>query len=162
PGRPLHPQAPARRRRSQEARLHREVHPAGRDRPAADPRALGRAARQDRHRSRGHPRAQQEGVGMAVRKKKATKDATPLAAKAVKTTDTAAKRRNEELDKLTVDCIKTTAKDVHQEIGKHKKPDLAFPVRSLGNVKYSLDRGYFEIGRQKKTRTLTVNTVKSF
>jgi DNA topoisomerase-6 subunit A len=51
---------------------------------------------------------------------------------------------------------------VHKEIGAHRKPDLAFPVRSLGNVKYSLDRGYFEIGRQKKTRTLTVNTVKSF
>ena len=99
---------------------------------------------------------------MAARRKKAGKLETPLAAKAVKTTDTTVKRRNEELDKLTVDCIETTAKDVHQEIGKHRKPDLAFPVRSLGNVKYSLDRGYFEIGRQKKTRTLTVNTVKSF
>jgi DNA topoisomerase-6 subunit A len=35
-------------------------------------------------------------------------------------------------------------------------------VRSLSNVSYSQKRGYFEIGKQKKTRTLTVNTVKSF
>ena len=42
------------------------------------------------------------------------------------------------------------------------KPDLAFPVRSLKNVSYSQKKGYFEIGRQKKVRTLTVNTVKSF
>jgi len=98
---------------------------------------------------------------MAARKK--DKAGKPAAApKPTKVTDTSVKRKAEELDRLTVDCIKTTASEVHQEIGKHRKPDLAFPVRSLGNVKYSLERGYFEIGRQKKTRTLTVNTVKSF
>jgi len=66
------------------------------------------------------------------------------------------------LDRLTVDLICETAKEVHQEILKQQKPDLTFPVRSLKNVSYSTKRGYFEIGKQNKTRTLTVNTVKSF
>jgi DNA topoisomerase-6 subunit A len=35
-------------------------------------------------------------------------------------------------------------------------------VRSLGNVKFDPKVGWLEIGRQKKVRTLTVNTVKSF
>jgi DNA topoisomerase-6 subunit A len=95
---------------------------------------------------------------MAARKKAAKPDAK----KPAKVTDNKVIARNEELNRTTVELIKSTALGVHKEIGAHKKPDLSFPVRSLGNVKYSLDRGYFEIGRQKKTRTLTVNTVKSF
>ncbi len=71
-------------------------------------------------------------------------------------------KRNKKLDGLTVSLIHDTAAGVHREILKKQKPDLAFPVRSLKNVSYSTKRGYFEIGKQKKTRTLTVNTVKSF
>jgi DNA topoisomerase-6 subunit A len=97
---------------------------------------------------------------MAARKKSAKR--SQAAPKATKVSDVAAKRRKEELDQVTVDLIKSTAAGVHREIAGHRKPDLDFPVRSLGNVKYSKERGYFEIGRQKKTRTLTVNTVKSF
>lgn len=70
--------------------------------------------------------------------------------------------RNAAQDKLTVDLIKTAASEVHTDILKDRKPDLSFPVRALGNVTYSDKKGYFEIGRQKKVRTLTVNTVKSF
>src|SRR3990172_10763709 len=95
---------------------------------------------------------------MAARKKTAKQKP----AKAAKLSDTAVQQRNTELNQLTVELIRSTAAGVHGEIAKHRKPDLAFPVRSLGNVSYSKDRGYFEIGRQKKTRTLTVNTVKSF
>ncbi len=58
--------------------------------------------------------------------------------------------------------IHDTAGEVYGEILASKKPDLSFPVRALGNVTYSDKKGYFEIGRQKKVRTLTVNTVKSF
>ena len=36
------------------------------------------------------------------------------------------------------------------------------PVRALSNVKYREKVGYFELGRQKKVRTLTVNTVRTF
>ncbi len=71
-------------------------------------------------------------------------------------------KRNKKLDAMTVELIREKAKDVHSVILKHQKPDLAFPVRSLKNVSYSEKRGYFEIGKQKKIRTLTVNTVKSF
>jgi DNA topoisomerase VI subunit A len=70
--------------------------------------------------------------------------------------------RNRKLDGLTVELIRDTAQGVHRRILAKGKPDLAFPVRSLKNVSYSRERGYFEIGRQKKVRTLTVNTVKSF
>ncbi len=72
------------------------------------------------------------------------------------------RERNKKLDAVTVSVIKDSASGVHQKILKKGKPELAFPIRSLQNVSYSQERGYFEIGRQKKTRTLTVNTVKSF
>ena len=65
-------------------------------------------------------------------------------------------------DARTVELISQAATGVHKEIVKKKKPDLLFPVRSLANVTYSQKKGYFEIGKQKKVRTLTVNTVKSF
>jgi DNA topoisomerase-6 subunit A len=83
-------------------------------------------------------------------------------AKAAKPADNEVTRRNQKLDALTVDLIRKTASTVHREIRDEKKPDLAFPVRSLRNVSYTQKTGYFEMGRQKKVRTLTVNTVKSF
>jgi len=65
-------------------------------------------------------------------------------------------------DKTTVELIDESASVVYRTIMRKGKPELEFPVRSLGNVSYSKKKGYFEIGKQKKTRTLTVNTVKSF
>jgi DNA topoisomerase-6 subunit A len=74
----------------------------------------------------------------------------------------AATARRKKQDAVTVDLIRSAAGDVHKDILKRSKPDLEFPVRSLKNVSYSTRKGYFEIGKQKKVRTLTVNTVKSF
>jgi len=74
----------------------------------------------------------------------------------------AVRDRNLKRDGETLKQIRTTADDVHRNILKGVKPDLRLPVRSLSNVTYSQQRGYFEIGRQKKVRTLTVNTVKAF
>jgi len=71
-------------------------------------------------------------------------------------------KRNTQLDGITVKAIENAAKGVHGRILKKGKPDLNFPIRSLKNVSYSQKTGYFEIGKQKKTRTLTVNTVKNF
>jgi DNA topoisomerase VI subunit A len=71
-------------------------------------------------------------------------------------------RRNAAQDDVVVTQIRAAATEVHRDILKSAKPDLAFPVRSLKNVTYSTQRGYFEMGRAKKVRTLTVNTVKSF
>ncbi|HEU4430749.1 MAG TPA: DNA topoisomerase IV subunit A [Myxococcota bacterium] len=72
------------------------------------------------------------------------------------------RRKNSALDDVTVAAIRDSASVVHTQVNKRGKPDLAFPIRSLANVKYAEKKGYFEIGTQKKTRTLTVNTVKSF
>jgi DNA topoisomerase-6 subunit A len=72
------------------------------------------------------------------------------------------RKRNAQLDGITVKAIENAARGVHGRILKKGKPDLNFPIRSLKNVSYSQKTGYFEIGKQKKTRTLTVNTVKNF
>lgn len=65
-------------------------------------------------------------------------------------------------DKLAIQAIGAVAKVVYDDVMKGRKPDMAMPVRSLANVRYDEKRGYFEIGNQKKVRTLTVNTVKTF
>ena len=65
-------------------------------------------------------------------------------------------------DKSTLKCLESEARAVYADSIKDGKPELSAPVRSLGNVKYDSKVGYLEIGKQKKVRTLTVNTVKSF
>jgi DNA topoisomerase-6 subunit A len=93
---------------------------------------------------------------MAARKTVAKKSSKKAAARG------GARGRNAEMDAVTVDMIREAAKRVHSDISERSKPDLSFPVRSLKNVNYSDKQGFFEIGKQKKVRTLTVNTVKSF
>lgn len=58
--------------------------------------------------------------------------------------------------------ITNTARTMKDSIDKKVKPEMKFPVRSLQNVKYRPNVGYFEIGNKFKERTLTYNTVKSF
>ena len=58
--------------------------------------------------------------------------------------------------------IVESAQEVHGKIMRRQKPTMKMPVRSLGNVKYRPTVGYFELGQGKKTRTLTVGTVKTF
>ena len=71
-------------------------------------------------------------------------------------------KATKKVDDLTLKLIHDQARMVHRDILKLRKPDLQFPVRSLSNVSYSQKRGYFEIGKQVKRRTLTVNTVRNF
>ena len=71
-------------------------------------------------------------------------------------------KATKKVDDLTLKLIHDQARMVHRDILKLRKPDLQFPVRSLSNVSYSPKRGYFEIGKQMKQRTLTVNTVRNF
>lgn len=61
-----------------------------------------------------------------------------------------------------VEKIKNIACSVYDKIQKDKQPDLEFPLRSLANVKYDADDGYFEIMGKTKKRTLTASTIKSF
>jgi DNA topoisomerase VI subunit A len=58
--------------------------------------------------------------------------------------------------------IKDTAASVRTKIQKRGKPTLSFPLRSLSNVTYQPKRGFLQLKGKKKTRTLTVATVKTF
>ena len=105
-------------------------------------------------------------MNVAARKKKTTRTPRPGGPPRVKAAPKkkAVKKtaRGGSQDDVTVDLICEAANTVYKDIRKKAKPDLTFPIRSLKNVSYSIKKGYFEIGNQKKVRTLTVNTVKSF
>lgn len=64
--------------------------------------------------------------------------------------------------KQVLKAIQDSAEDIHRKIMARKKPTMKLPVRSLSNVRYHPQRGFFEMAGQKKERTLTVNTVKTF
>jgi DNA topoisomerase-6 subunit A len=65
-------------------------------------------------------------------------------------------------DRVTVKAIDGVASEIAGKISNLTKPEVSFPVRSLGNVHYDPKKGYLEIGRDKSVRTLTVNTAKTF
>lgn len=91
---------------------------------------------------------------MATKKK-----ATPAPAK----TDTPKKKRPKDpKDQITLDAIAATAGHIHKAINKIQRPELKMPVRALSNVSYDEKKGYFEIGKERKVRTLSVATVKTF
>ncbi len=95
---------------------------------------------------------------MAERRKKDPKPDTQPAPKKIKK----APRKLEALDQKTLTLIESTATRVRANILARVLPELKFPTRSLGNVKYDKQVGYFELGRGRKARALSVNTVKSF
>jgi DNA topoisomerase-6 subunit A len=72
------------------------------------------------------------------------------------------KSQKAKLDRLTVKSISDVAAEIERKVARLSKPEVTFPVRSLGNVRYDLRRGYFQIGKDKSVRTLTVNTAKTF
>ncbi|MCA9000498.1 MAG: hypothetical protein KDB61_01150, partial [Planctomycetes bacterium] len=95
-------------------------------------------------------------------KKKASKKAATKKAAAKKPAIKRAKHTLTDLDKKTIHVIASTATAVHKKILTRALPELKFPVRSLSNVQYTKQTGYFELGKGRKARALTVNTVKSF
>jgi DNA topoisomerase-6 subunit A len=102
---------------------------------------------------------------MAARRKAARKKASARPG-AKKTTRKRAPRKKEKrvhaTDEETVARIRETADRVFRTIQRGSRPDLKLPVRALSNVSYDEREGYFEIGKQRKVRTLSVNTVKNF
>jgi len=60
------------------------------------------------------------------------------------------------------DKISDTAKIIQKKILKKQKPTMSTPVRSLSNVAYHANKGYFQMKGKNKIRTLTVSTVKTF
>jgi len=71
-------------------------------------------------------------------------------------------RLQQALDRKTIELIDDTAGSIRDSIDRGELPDIELPVRSLANVNYDATRGYLELGAATKTRTLTVNTVRSF
>jgi DNA topoisomerase-6 subunit A len=67
-----------------------------------------------------------------------------------------------DLDARTIKLIDQVAEQIRTSIDGGKLPSLKLPVRSLDNVSYDADKGYFELGPARKVRTLTVNTARSF
>jgi DNA topoisomerase-6 subunit A len=63
---------------------------------------------------------------------------------------------------VTVGAITEVAGGIQKRIDRHGKPEVSFPIRSLGNVHYDPRKGWFEIGKGKSVRTLTVTTAKTF
>jgi DNA topoisomerase VI subunit A len=93
---------------------------------------------------------------MAKRRKQ--KQSKPATSEPVKR----APRQLDEKDVKTLHLIHSTAERVRAGIEKRVLPELRFPTRSLGNVRYDAKIGYFELGKGRKARALTVSTVKSF
>ncbi len=58
--------------------------------------------------------------------------------------------------------IREIAHGIYDKIMKKKAPGMEVPVRSLQNVKYDPKEGYFELKGEKKERTLTASTIKTF
>jgi DNA topoisomerase-6 subunit A len=104
-----------------------------------------------------------------LRKKKVARKSTATegapAPDVVSATGTKSKRapaKLGKLDKKTIELIDSTADRVRASIYKRVLPELKFPVRSLSNVTYDKKTGYFQLGRGRKARALSVNTVKGF
>lgn len=66
------------------------------------------------------------------------------------------------LDKRTIALFKRTAEQVRTTIERGNLPAITLPVRSLSNVHYAKDDGYFRLGSARKVRSLSVNTARSF
>ena len=71
-------------------------------------------------------------------------------------------REEENRTKLLLNKIKKLAMDIYNSILHKKNPSLETPLRSLTNVHYNKQIGYFELGEKVKKRTLTVSTSKTF
>ncbi len=65
-------------------------------------------------------------------------------------------------DDQTIDALVGEADRIHGVLLKGERPEIQTPQRSLKNVSLSAAKGYFEIGRKRLVRSLTVNTVRTF
>ena len=67
-----------------------------------------------------------------------------------------------DLDARTIEFIESIASQVRETIARGELPTLDILVRSLSNVSYDPEEGYLELGEIQKSRTLSVNTIRSF
>lgn len=67
-----------------------------------------------------------------------------------------------DLRKVALDSIQEVATEVYKTGNAGGLPQMTMPQRNLANVTYDPKRGYFEMKGNLKTRTLDVNSVKTF
>lgn len=67
-----------------------------------------------------------------------------------------------DLDARTLAFIDNIASRVRETIARGELPAIDILVRGLSNVSYDPQKGYLELGEIHKSRTLTVNTIRSF
>ena len=67
-----------------------------------------------------------------------------------------------DLDANTLAFIAGLASHVRDTIARGDLPTIEVLVRSLSNVSYQAEKGYLELGEVHKSRTLSVNTIRSF
>ncbi|MHC4824572.1 MAG: hypothetical protein ACYTEP_11230, partial [Planctomycetota bacterium] len=101
--------------------------------------------------------------------KKATAKKTPAGKAAPRkkvsrkrTVGPAEKAGKKDLKSVALQSIQEVAADVYKVSSKGKLPDMTMPQRNLANVTYDQKTGYFELKGNMKTRTLDVNSVKTF
>lgn len=68
----------------------------------------------------------------------------------------------EDLDARTLAFIDGIARRVRESIARGELPAIDILVRALSNVSYDPEKGYLELGEIHKSRTLSVNTIRSF
>src|SRR3989344_2290687 len=78
-----------------------------------------------------------------------------------KLTKMAESKKVEKENKVVIKIV-DIAKDIYTKIRKLKRPELDMPIRSLTNVSYNEKDGFFEVLGNKKTRTLSASTIKTF
>jgi len=61
-----------------------------------------------------------------------------------------------------LDKIRQIVKSIYDDIKREKQPEIESPLRSLSNVTYDPEEGYFELKGGMKKRTLTASTIKTF
>lgn len=75
----------------------------------------------------------------------------------------AAGSARQDLRQVALDSIREVAQSVFEDARRGRLPEITMPQRNLGNVRYDEEEaGYFEMAGNLKTRTLDVNSVKTF
>ena len=64
--------------------------------------------------------------------------------------------------KPVVEQIQDIARGIYKSIISRKLPVVESPIRSLANVYFDKEDGYFKMNGKMKSRTLTASTIKTF
>jgi len=98
----------------------------------------------------------------APKRKAAAKKKAPVKKKSAKHEASAPDRMEAASDDQVVEELVTEAERIRRVLLRGDRPEIKTPQRSLKNVTLSKEKGYFEIGRKRLVRTLSVNTVRTF